>query len=70
MKSLSSTGTRPVKMRDGLLMYVCDFRLLYCNFICLFPLSFPESTGVFENKDRPGLAECRKLKEVSSLALG
>lgn len=55
MKSLSSTGARPVKMGDGLLMYLCGFRLLYCKFICLFSLSFPESIGVFENKDRPGL---------------
>lgn len=36
MKAVSSTGARLVKMGDGLLMYLCSFRLLIANLSACF----------------------------------
>lgn len=44
-------------MGEGVLMCVCAFKFIYCKFICVLPLLLPDSTGAFENKDRPGLQD-------------
>lgn len=56
MKQLYSTGTRPVKMGDEVLMCV-GLQIYLLHVYMLLPLLFPESIGTFANEDSAGLQD-------------